>query len=104
MAVSRIITLAIHSDQQGAVTHIFVHLAIDLVRISLYSPDLTPQALMAAHNLPQYDAVYERLRKEYLEVRDRLRGSTAEFSPNSCVSILVGLISSHGKAKRYMRR
>lgn len=25
---------------------------------------------MAAHNLPQYDAVYERLRKEYLEVSD----------------------------------
>lgn len=24
---------------------------------------------MAAHNLPQYDAVYERLRTEYLEVR-----------------------------------
>jgi hypothetical protein len=33
-----------------------------------FSPDMTPQALMAAHNLPQYDAVYERLRTEYLEV------------------------------------
>lgn len=35
------------------------------------SPDMTPQALMAAHNLPQYDAVYDRLRTEYLEVRAR---------------------------------
>lgn len=32
-------------------------------------PNLTPQALMAATNLPQYDAEYTRLREEYVEVR-----------------------------------
>jgi hypothetical protein len=41
---------------------------LDLI-FPVFSPDMTPQALMAAHNLPQYDAVYERLRTEYLEVR-----------------------------------
>ncbi|KAJ9099828.1 hypothetical protein QFC21_003828 [Naganishia friedmannii] len=38
------------------------------LRGDAWRSDLTPQALMAAHNLPQYDAVYERLRKEYLEL------------------------------------
>ncbi|KAJ9108293.1 hypothetical protein QFC20_003453 [Naganishia adeliensis] len=40
----------------------------DKLRPDAWRPDMTPQALMAAHNLPQYDAVYERLRTEYLEL------------------------------------
>ena len=31
-------------------------------------PDLSPQALTAAYNLPRYDAVYTRLREEYIQV------------------------------------
>lgn len=33
-----------------------------------WRPDLTPAALTAAYNLPRYDAVWSRLREEYVEL------------------------------------
>ncbi|KAG7527291.1 hypothetical protein FFLO_07081 [Filobasidium floriforme] len=34
----------------------------------IWRPDLSPQALTAAYNLPRYDAVYTRLREEYIQL------------------------------------